>query len=71
MAQPTTYRAPPLAGKPPFATDEPDSIYAPQPERTRRLRQEAPNPNERSSAYNMSVCFRTGPAVMEITLLQV
>ncbi|KAG6820627.1 hypothetical protein H0H93_014230 [Arthromyces matolae] len=45
----------PLAGKPPYATDEPDSFYeqsnsAPQ----RRLRQPSPsNPNDRSSAYNV------------------
>ncbi|KAF8965963.1 hypothetical protein BDZ97DRAFT_1756967 [Flammula alnicola] len=44
----------PLAGKPPFATDEPDSFYetprAPQP----RLRQPAPaDPNKRTSAYDV------------------
>ncbi|KAF9470958.1 hypothetical protein BDN70DRAFT_617338 [Pholiota conissans] len=44
----------PLAGKPPFATDEPDSYYetprAPQP----RLRQPKPeDPNKRSSAYDV------------------
>lgn len=46
----------PLAGKPPFATDEPDSFYetprAPQP----RVRQPAPpNPNNRTSAYDVYV----------------
>ncbi|PFH51261.1 hypothetical protein AMATHDRAFT_143085 [Amanita thiersii Skay4041] len=43
----------PLAGRPPFATDEPDSIYeTPQP--TRKLRKPAPeNPNKRTSAYDM------------------
>jgi len=46
----------PLAGKPPFATDEPDSFYetprAPQP----RIRQPAPpNPNNRTSAYDVYV----------------
>ncbi|KAJ8080339.1 hypothetical protein PM082_017172 [Marasmius tenuissimus] len=48
--------APPLAGKPPFATDLPDSYYeqpdsTPQPQR--RQRQPAPpNPNNRTSAYD-------------------
>ena len=43
----------PLAPKPPFATDEPDSYYAsPQP----RLRQPPPpDPNQRTSAYNLYV----------------
>lgn len=42
----------PLAGRPPFATDEPESFYesAPQP----RLRQPSPSvPNQRTSAYNV------------------
>ncbi|PPR02823.1 hypothetical protein CVT24_002236 [Panaeolus cyanescens] len=42
----------PLAGKPPFATDEPDSYYesSPQP----RTRPPPPdNPNKRSSAYDV------------------
>ncbi|KAL0575302.1 hypothetical protein V5O48_006679, partial [Marasmius crinis-equi] len=44
--------APPLAGRPPFATDEPDSIYeTPSPQR--RYRQPKPsNPNDRTSAYD-------------------
>ncbi|KIY65217.1 hypothetical protein CYLTODRAFT_400721 [Cylindrobasidium torrendii FP15055 ss-10] len=43
----------PIASRPPYATDEPDSFYeSPQPQR--RLRQPAPaNPNERSSAYDV------------------
>lgn len=54
MAQPN-YSSPPLAGRPPFATDEPDSMYDQrQPEQTRRLRQQPPaNPNARTSAYNV------------------
>lgn len=56
MAQPN-YSSPPLAGRPPFATDEPDSMYDQrQPEQTRRLRQQPPaNPNARTSAYNVYV----------------
>ena len=48
-----------LAPKPPFATDKPDSYYAqPQP----RLRQPPPpDPNQRTSAYNLYV-----PGVDEI-----
>ncbi|CDO70856.1 hypothetical protein BN946_scf184801.g49 [Trametes cinnabarina] len=55
MAQPIIYSTPPLAGRPPFATDEPDSIYDQrQPEQTRRLRQQPPaDPNARTSAYNV------------------
>ncbi|KAI0632485.1 hypothetical protein C8Q77DRAFT_1125941 [Trametes polyzona] len=55
MAQPIIYSTPPLAGRPPFATDEPESVYEQrQPEQTRRLRQPAPaDPNARTSAYNM------------------
>ena len=55
MSQPVIYRTPPLAGRPPFATNEPDSAYDQrQPDQTRRLRQPAPaNPNDRTSAYNM------------------
>ena len=43
----------PLAPKPPFATDKPDSFYEqPQP----RLRQPPPlDPNQRTSAYNLYV----------------
>ncbi|EGN98433.1 hypothetical protein SERLA73DRAFT_161207 [Serpula lacrymans var. lacrymans S7.3] len=44
----------PLAGKPPFATDDPDSLFDQPPQQQRRIRQPAePNPNNRSSAYNM------------------
>lgn len=52
MAQ-SAPRNPPLAGRPPFATDDEDEIYStPQPQR--RIRQKpAPDPNSRSSAYNM------------------
>ncbi|KIJ62620.1 hypothetical protein HYDPIDRAFT_176421 [Hydnomerulius pinastri MD-312] len=45
---------PPLAGKPPFATDDPDSLFEPPPPSKRRVRKPAePNPNSRTSAYNM------------------
>ncbi|KAI0700047.1 hypothetical protein C8T65DRAFT_658527 [Cerioporus squamosus] len=55
MAQPVIYSTPPLAGRPPFATDEPDHIYAQQQQDpSRRLRQPPPQDlNGRSSAYNM------------------
>ncbi|THV03048.1 hypothetical protein K435DRAFT_652130 [Dendrothele bispora CBS 962.96] len=44
----------PLAGKPPFATDEPDSFYETPNHPQRRVRQPAPpDPNSRTSAYNM------------------
>jgi hypothetical protein len=44
----------PLAGRPPFATDEPDTIYETAPAPQRRIRQPAPpDPNKRSSAYDM------------------
>lgn len=56
MSEPIIYRTPPLAGRPPFATDEPDSIYAQSSSPTRRVRQQAsPSPNSRTSAYNMYV----------------
>lgn len=56
MAQETHYQTPPLAGRPPYATDD-DSVYNNQQQApTRRLRQPAPpNPNERTSAYNVYV----------------
>ncbi|KAI0269878.1 hypothetical protein BC834DRAFT_863744 [Gloeopeniophorella convolvens] len=42
----------PLAGRPPFATDEPDSVFAdPQPQRIYR-QPPKDNPDARSSAYN-------------------
>lgn len=44
---------PTLAGKPPFATDEPDSFYETPNHPQRRVRQAPPpDPNNRSSAYN-------------------
>ncbi|KAI0081595.1 hypothetical protein K474DRAFT_1567705, partial [Panus rudis PR-1116 ss-1] len=49
------YQTPPLAGRPPFATDD-DSVYDNQPNQqpTRRLRQPQPaDPNARTSAYNV------------------
>jgi hypothetical protein len=47
---------PPLAGKPPFATDEPDSFYESQPRMLRKARPPPPpNPNARTSAYNVYV----------------
>lgn len=54
--------APPLAGRPPFATDEPDSFYeTPQPQR--RIRQPAPpNPNARTSAYDVYDNYLHDPA---------
>ncbi|KZT64631.1 hypothetical protein DAEQUDRAFT_732405 [Daedalea quercina L-15889] len=54
MAQPVIYSTPPIAGRPPYATDEPDSVYQQQPQQTRRIRQPPPeNLNDRTSAYNM------------------
>ncbi|KIJ06074.1 hypothetical protein PAXINDRAFT_20714 [Paxillus involutus ATCC 200175] len=45
---------PPLAGKPPFATDDPDSLFEQPPPSKRRVRKPAePDPNSRTSAYNM------------------
>ncbi|KAG1906515.1 uncharacterized protein F5891DRAFT_1101054 [Suillus fuscotomentosus] len=47
-------RRPPLAGKPPFATDDPDELFDQPSLSKRRVRQPAePNPNDRTSAYNM------------------
>ncbi|KAI0051111.1 hypothetical protein FA95DRAFT_1535228 [Auriscalpium vulgare] len=52
MALPAYQARPPLAGKPPFATDEPDSIFAdPKPQR-RYQHQPKQDPNARTSAYN-------------------
>lgn len=46
----------PLAGKPPYATDEPDSFYESSPAPQRRVRQQPPaDPNKRTSAYDMYV----------------
>lgn len=47
-------RRPPLAGKPPFATDDPDDLFdQPQPSRRRVRKPAEANPNDRTSAYNM------------------
>ncbi|TFY75235.1 hypothetical protein EWM64_g8779, partial [Hericium alpestre] len=52
MAQ-ITYNNAPLAGRPPFATDEPDSIYEHGDQYQPALRQpKEPHPDTRSSAYN-------------------
>lgn len=49
-------RRPPLAGKPPFATDDPDELFDQPPPSNRRVRKPAePNLNDRTSAYNMYV----------------
>ncbi|KAH7914280.1 hypothetical protein BJ138DRAFT_1170744 [Hygrophoropsis aurantiaca] len=45
-------RNPPLAGKPPFATDDPDWLFEQPPPSKRRVRKPA-DPNSRTSAYNM------------------
>lgn len=52
----TIYQTPPLAGRPPFATDD-DHLYDNQPQpATRRLAQPKPeDPNARTSAYNVYV----------------
>ncbi|KAG6919642.1 hypothetical protein DXG01_003506 [Tephrocybe rancida] len=43
-----------IAGRPPYATDEPDSFYSSAPAPQRRVRQPAPpNPNDRTSAYDV------------------
>lgn len=48
----------PLAGKPPYATDLPDSYYDQPTNTQRRVRQDAPaDPNKRTSAYNTYVLF--------------
>jgi hypothetical protein len=45
-----------LTGKPPFATDEPDSFYESATRPQGRLRQPPPpDPNQRTSAYNLYV----------------
>ena len=49
--------APPLAGRPPFATDEPDSVYE-DPEAIaprRRQRQLRPQDNRPDSSYDVYV----------------
>ncbi|KAG8749900.1 hypothetical protein FRC12_013168 [Ceratobasidium sp. 428] len=46
-------RSAPLAGRPPYATDEDDSVFENSPAPTRaRVRQPVDNPNDRTSAYN-------------------
>ena len=59
----------PLAPKPPFATDKPDSFYEqPQP----RLRQPPPpDPNQRTSAYNLYVprVEETSPSSSPLTFI--
>jgi hypothetical protein len=48
----TQRRAPPLAGRPPFATDEDDSVYDEQPAARPRPRQQQPAQNAgRDSMY--------------------
>ncbi|CAE6425556.1 unnamed protein product [Rhizoctonia solani] len=42
----------PLAGRPPYATDEDDSIFANPAPRNRLPRPQVDNPNDRTSAYN-------------------
>ncbi|KAG2155897.1 uncharacterized protein EDB93DRAFT_1222168 [Suillus bovinus] len=47
-------RRPPLAGKPPFATDDPDELFdQPSPPKRRVRKPAESNPNDRTSAYNM------------------
>ena len=52
----TIYSTPPLAGRPPFATDD-DHLYDQEPQPApRRIRQSpSPDPNSRTSAYNVYV----------------
>ncbi|TDL22112.1 hypothetical protein BD410DRAFT_788796 [Rickenella mellea] len=52
MSNPSS-RNPPLAGKPPFATDEPDSVFAEPASRHRRLRQPQPKNDRPDSAYDV------------------
>ncbi|TFK52190.1 hypothetical protein OE88DRAFT_1369047 [Heliocybe sulcata] len=53
MAGPIHYPNPPLAGRPPFATDEPDEYFQ-QSEPQRGVRQQPhADPNSRTSAYNV------------------
>ncbi|KAG5353925.1 hypothetical protein E4T56_gene13232 [Termitomyces sp. T112] len=47
----------PLAGRPPYATDEPDSFYQSAPTPQPRLRPS--NPNDRSSAYDVYNSYLT------------
>lgn len=59
MAQPIYYPNPPLAGRPPFATDEPDSVYAQARQPQTWMREPQVDPNARSSAYNQYVSTST------------
>ncbi|KZT28344.1 hypothetical protein NEOLEDRAFT_1058963 [Neolentinus lepideus HHB14362 ss-1] len=60
MAGPIHYPNPPLAGRPPFATHEPDEYFS-QPEPQRRIRQPPPpDPNARTSAYNVYDSYLDG-----------
>ncbi|KAG9118707.1 hypothetical protein FRC07_006653 [Ceratobasidium sp. 392] len=45
-------RSAPLAGRPPYATDDDDSVFENSPAPTKRVRQPVDNPNDRTSAYN-------------------
>ncbi|KAF7298848.1 hypothetical protein MIND_00832600 [Mycena indigotica] len=45
--------APPLAGRPPFATDEPDSVYENSPQPRRRAPQPQPPTDDRNSTYDV------------------
>jgi hypothetical protein len=48
----------PLAGKPPFATDKPDSYYDSSPKPQSRMRQPVKEDlNKRTSAYDVYVVF--------------
>jgi hypothetical protein len=44
---------PPLAGKPPYATDEPDSAFQNQPPQRRQRKEHPVDPNTRTSAYDL------------------
>jgi len=57
--QQITYNNPPLAGRPPYATDEPDSIYQTGPSPQARYRQ--PPPNARTSAYDAYDTYLNDP----------
>jgi len=44
---------PSLAGKPPYATDEPDSAFEERPVQRRQRKEQALDPNARTSAYDL------------------
>ncbi|EAU86145.1 hypothetical protein CC1G_03356 [Coprinopsis cinerea okayama7 len=54
----------PLAGRPPFATDEPDTIYetSPSPAKRRVAPPKPDDPNKRSSAYDVYDNYLAGDA---------